>query len=197
MRFRNLACLIFLAAGMACVPLAAQAQGNDPVTTLNADEDDPVLGVDGDNRKMNAASAEARRTLPVFWDLLDTYPEYEGAFRLKAAFVTTDDSWEHIWMGDLSHDGDRITGTLMNQPLYLADPFQQGDTVTVHTADVSDWTITGEGDRDYGGFTLRVFASLIGGEEGAAMRETLQDKVIPPYADRSVLAALPPREDPR
>jgi len=197
MRFRTLAYLIILAASMACEPLAARAQDNGLVTTLNADEDDPVLGVGGDNRKMNAAAAEARRTLPVFWDLLDTYPEYAGAFRLKAAFATTDDSWEHIWMGDLSRDGDRITGTLMNRPLALIEPLQQGDTVMVHTADVSDWTIRGEGGRDYGGFTLRVFAGLLGSEEGEAIRATLQDKVIPPYADRNVLAALPPREAPK
>ncbi|MCA8903123.1 MAG: DUF2314 domain-containing protein [Hyphomonas sp.] len=190
MRFRNFVSLLILLTGFAFASLPAAAQGSD-VIQMNVDGAEPVLGVEEENAAMNAAMAEARRTLPVFWSLFDTYPEKADAFSIKAGFETTTGTLEHIWLADLSHEGDRITGTLNNEPLYLPEGVKRGDVVTVYTRDVSDWTITGNGRKDYGGFTVRVFADLLGGEEGAALRASLKDQTLPPFADPAVVDALP------
>ena len=73
-------------------------------------------------------------------------------------------SYEHIWLDDISYDGDLFTGRLSNAPLHLED-LKLGDKVSVATDDVSDWMIVDEDGRLTGGYTLRVLRNRMSPEE--------------------------------
>lgn len=105
---------------------------------------DPIGDFSNDAR-MDAAIEKARVRWPEF---LTTFAartgQEQGPFIVKMRFGAGDKA-EHMWVEVQSIDGDQITGTLMNEPFYLARP-RKGQTVTRPQSEVSDWAYpTGDG----------------------------------------------------
>jgi len=102
--------------------------------------------------QMNAAIAEARRTLPQFIEALRA--GRGDSFAIKAAFDTIEGSREHMWLTDLTFRGGRFVGTLMNDP-YDVPGLRAGDRVAVEEARGTDWMIFDNQER-LGAFTKQV-----------------------------------------
>ncbi len=114
---------------------------------------------------MNAAIAEAQRTLPA---LLGHVLSPNGVAQdgsLKVAFRTfpVNQGDEVIWVTAFRRlpDG-TFEGRLNNQPFHLGD-WQIGDTVTFPTSAIQDWSLPSP-QGSYGNYTTRVIASQPGNE---------------------------------
>lgn len=164
----------------ASMPLQGVAQNEAEI--IEGKEGDDLVAVQSDNARMSDAIKEARSTLGVFWKLHAAYPDYAGAFSIKAGLATNNGNPEHIWIYDLSRDGDTVSGKLMNQPYDMVGDYQKDDPITFESARVSDWVIWVDGKR-YGAYTMRVIADLLGGEEGAALMAEIHEDPIPPFAE--------------
>ena len=171
--------LLFLTAalGWAAAPALADQQAIEVER-----EGGNLVSVSSDDAAMDLAVAEARRTLPIFWDLFDAYPDFSDAFGIKVGLPTTDGELEHIWVYDLGHNGETFSGKIANEPFKLAGGVQKDDPVDFTVSEVTDWTIWSEG-KQYGGYTVRVLADALNNETGRELRASLHDNPIPEFAE--------------
>ncbi len=102
----------------------------------------------------------ARKSFKYFWrELTWEYRRIVPALELavvKAAFGDDGghpDDVEHMWLGDVAFDGDRISATLLNQPNHVQS-VKAGDQVTLAPNELEDWMYV-MGGRAYGGFTIQ------------------------------------------
>jgi uncharacterized protein YegJ (DUF2314 family) len=155
-----------LAAVLAC-SVAAACTAKDKIARVRAD--DPTV---------NAAIAQARATLPIFWKKFDAHAPGVSAYRIKAALTSAHGGVEHIWIDVLSHSGVAVRGTLANDPADLAD-LKFGSEVTAPVEKISDWMYQKDG-KIYGAFTLRVLADRQGSAERARVRAMLPPTPLEP-----------------
>jgi uncharacterized protein YegJ (DUF2314 family) len=142
---------------LALLLAAASAAGaSEPVATFT-ERDDPELV---------AARSKARATLPDFLAILDKGAPDTGGFQVRFALTPT----EHIWIENVTRDGDSLTGTLVAKPLRSAH--NKGDRVTVMLGDVSDWGYWTRDNVAHGFHSYPVlFARLPRAEANARRRE--------------------------
>lgn len=109
-----------------------------------------------DDARMNAAIAEAKGSLPQFWDRFKAGgPDYSD-FMVKAGMpAAAGDGVEHIWIDLDAYADGRVKGRLANDPLYLGDELKYGSPVEFAEDIVSDWGYA-KGEITYGHFTTRV-----------------------------------------
>lgn len=146
------------------VLLAAPLLASAPVLAQNADAD-PTVAFEADDPVMDAAIAEAQRTLPEFLAALADPPIGASEFGIKYPLG----GWEHIWVGNLRRDGDRITGTLANAP--EQEGRRLGERVSVPLADVSDWAWRSPDGVMHGHHTTRVLFPQLPEEVVEAIRQ--------------------------
>lgn len=115
-------------------------------------EEPPMTPVTDDDPDMLAAIAEARETLPVFWDVFDNPEPGENRFSLKVR-ITDEHGTEHLWVSDLEKEGETISGTIGNAP-GLVQVVKEGDRVEVPEELISDWMF-GRDEKMVGNRTLR------------------------------------------
>lgn len=149
----------------------AQTPGNGP-------KKDEIVGFRESDAAMNAAIAEARRSLPIFWTLLETDPVVAASGKIKVSFDTPGGP-EHMWVREIRREGAVVKGLLDNRPVWLKG-FAKGDAVTVDPADISDWSYIRH-DRMYGSYTTRVMLPHLPAEQRETYRKFLSDK---PLEDR-------------
>ncbi|MEP4079021.1 YegJ family protein [Haloferula sp.] len=131
-----------------------------------------IASVAADDAEMEAAMARARDTFPEFWaEVSEDYQRVIPALtlaQLKAYFHDEDDSesGEHMWVGEVSFDGEMISGTLMSQPGHL-DSISEGDSVEFPVSRISDWLIVDDGSAK-GLYTVQVLRARMGEDERAA-----------------------------
>lgn len=112
-----------------------------------------VVSVTDEDAEMNAAIAEAQRTLPDFLTQLKS-PKNK-MFSLKVKMPTADGGAEHIWVSDVAYKGGKFSGLLDNEPVDLPGK-RRGDPVSFTEKDVTDWLIMGHKGNMSGGFTTAV-----------------------------------------
>jgi uncharacterized protein YegJ (DUF2314 family) len=162
--------LISLAVVAALVPAGA-SQAQDQAK-------DQVVMVEGADAEMNAAIAEARRTLPVFWRKFD-----EGkaeAYSLKVGLPAAHGGLEHIWVDGIVRKGDVITAHISDDPRDLPN-LTNGSEITVDPARISDWGYIVDGRR-YGCFTTRVLIKRLPPDEMARYSAMLHPTALEPDA---------------
>ncbi len=144
----------------------ALAQKNDTKSRddIIAESRDDVEMVQNDDAAMNAAMAEAKRTLPVFLARFANPQASDSLFSVKYPL----EGYEHIWMSDLAFDGASFSGTLSNVP--INPDYSQGQRVTGAVADISDWTWR-NGDYTEGHHTTRVLLDKVDPAQAAAIRD--------------------------
>ncbi|MGL5011566.1 MAG: DUF2314 domain-containing protein [Paracoccaceae bacterium] len=134
------------AAAFAFLPLGLAAQ--DEITPFAADD-----------ATMNAAIAEAQRTLPLFLDsALDAEKIGREGTGVKVGIRTVrdPDGTEHIWVAPfrLWPDG-TLSGFLANEPVDLG-ALREGDRVDFAADQISDWSFVAPDGLLYGNYTSRV-----------------------------------------
>jgi len=139
---------------------------------------DGIVFFDENDAAMAAAIAEARRTYPQFLTALDIAPPLRQAdYMVKVALATPDGGEEHIWVDNLRVDGDRMFGTLANEPGNLPG-MRRGSPIEIDHALVSDWSIDGS-EGMYGNYTTRVMLPHMNEADAAALRESLTRTPLP------------------
>jgi len=123
--------------------------------------DDRTIGVAADDREMNAAISEARRTIKQFSDAFANPRKGQTSFLLKVVFVSGDQV-EHIWLADLEFSGPKPKGVIANEPQIRGFRFKQ--TVEFDLARVTDWMYVDNGTL-VGGYTSRLMRSRLSPEE--------------------------------
>lgn len=70
---------------------------------------------------------------------------------------------EHMWINDISFDGDNISGILINDPNELTN-VNNGDEISIPVNQISDWLFA-INDQTYGGFTIQAMRAGMTEEE--------------------------------
>ncbi|MGL4321786.1 MAG: DUF2314 domain-containing protein, partial [Paracoccaceae bacterium] len=121
---------------------------------------DPVTPFAADDATMNAAIAEAQRTLPLFLaNALDAESIGREGTGVKVGMPTVPGGameLEHIWVTPfrLWPDG-TLSGYLANAPVELG-ALRQGDRVDFTQDQISDWSFAAPDGLLYGNYTSRV-----------------------------------------
>jgi uncharacterized protein YegJ (DUF2314 family) len=134
---------------------------------------DKTTGVSADDAEMNAAIAEARRTLPQFWKVFDKPEHGEKNFCLKVAIKDKGET-EHIWMADITRTNDGIFGTVGNDPEFVHN-VQFKQRASISQDQISDWLYLRADGKMVGNYTLRVLLKKMPSSEADQYKPTLAD----------------------
>lgn len=139
-----------------------------------------VTNVDRNNKEMNDAISKAQSTFDKFEKaFIDNKKtnKYDD-FIVKIGFPTKDGSVEHMWVSDITYDGKRFSGILVNEPVGKMT-IKYGDSVNIDQKKLSDWMYTDTNSGDiYGGYTMQVIRKHMSAEEGAAFDEQMGGKFV-------------------
>lgn len=115
----------------------------------------PVIEIPEDDPRMQAAVAEARERWTEF---VAAFAARDGeSFTVKAP-VSVGGNTEFIWVQVEAIEGERITGTLGNEPVDLGD-LREGSRVTVAAKEVADWAFV-RGEEPTGLFSLKAIQQI-------------------------------------
>jgi len=135
-----------------------------PVREFIAGEAGNVELVGSEDAQMNEAIRQAQESLDVFIRSFQSPAPTQTHFSIKVRFpYGAGSDYEHMWLDDISFDGEHFGGTLANEPVYVSG-LHLGDQVTARIADISDWEIVDDG-RLLGGFTIHVLRNRMTAEE--------------------------------
>ncbi len=123
-----------------------------------------IIDFSAEDKAMNAAKAEAQKTLPTFLAILVNPAPNTDMIGFKYPLGGD----EHIWVDNVKRDGDYLTGTLSNVP--VKEGYQLGDAVRVPLKDVSDWSARVDGTMQ-GHYTTRVILPHIPPADAAEIKE--------------------------
>lgn len=160
--FKVIAVVIALALG-SCAEPEGQNAGTDKAVWLP--NHDPA---------MDAATAQARASLPTFWAIVSNNPAIEER-SVKVGYPTRHGGIEYLWVDVMDRHGQQISGRILNEPEDVVD-VRVGQAVTVQERDVVDWSYRKTGGRYFGQFTtrevLRHTDKATSQEEGARLSRT-------------------------
>ena len=131
----------------------AAMKGDDSLKALRKSSNAAVIGASGDDPKMLAATAEARKTWPDFVKAFRNKPENSESFSAKFPFDAPDQK-EFMWVEVVSINGDTVVGRLGNDPVWVKD-LKLGDEVKMKVSQLSDWMYLKDGEI-VGGYTVKV-----------------------------------------
>lgn len=149
---------ILLALVALATPLAAHAQSQDR-----------VVGVAANDPQMNAAIAQAKRELPVFFGHVGAPGPGEDHFLVKFD-VQPDATVEYVWAEIISHANAQTLVKLANGS--NDGRFKVGQQLRVNDADIIDWGYRRNGVTQ-GNYTTRVLLTRIPESEAAPVRKYL------------------------
>jgi uncharacterized protein YegJ (DUF2314 family) len=139
-----------------------EMKSDDPLSVFDSEPIAPILEVDGDHPKMQAAVEEARDRWGEFVDAFNNNKNnQESTFWIKAEFVEGE-YVEYMWVSVNSLDVDAIKGRLENHPNVI-QKIKEGDQVTVELSALNDWVYT-VGEKSEGCFTQRAMQEIYDSE---------------------------------
>lgn len=144
-------------------------------TPERAPEEELIFAKEAD-AEVAAATAEARRTLPVFWGKFDARPAGYADYALKVGLKTSGGGVEHIWMDVLDRRDGKVRGVLANEP-YELPGLKAGSQVEVEEALISDWQYS-KGGKLYGHFTTRALTSRANAAQRAQAAELFSPQPV-------------------
>lgn len=147
----------------ACQAQSTPSASQDPSAPADQKGRDDIIDVAQDDQEMNAAKAEAQKTLPTFLAILDNPKPGTDMIGFKYPLGGS----EHIWVDNVKREGDTLTGTLANVP--RLEGYNQGDAVKVPLKDVSDWAALVDGKMQ-GHYTTRVLFAQLPPEDVARIK---------------------------
>lgn len=140
----------------------------------------PVVWVDDEDPSLQAATAQARKTVGEFIARLQKPAVPETYFSVKAR-IQEGDVVEHVWLSDVRLDGAKFVGTLDNDPERLAN-MKAGQTHAVASDQISDWMIL-ENNKLIGGYTIRALRDQVPPEQRATWNRELGFTIDEPAAE--------------
>ena len=102
-----------------------------------------VVGIGDDDPEMAAAIAQARQTLPQFWQVFDKRDHGESNFVLVVR-ITDNGRIEHFFTTDFERRDGKTMVTISNAPKIVAS-VKTGDQVEIPPTDITDWSYMREG----------------------------------------------------
>ena len=118
------------------------------------------------------AAQAARASLDGFLEKLKSPPTGTGGYAVKVGIRSGTDI-EYLWVGNLSIDGDRLSGRIDNAPRTVKT-VKAGDTHGFARADIVDWLyIDRPRRRMHGNFTACALMTREPPKEAAALRKQL------------------------
>lgn len=146
------------------VSLAVSGCGEGPREGIVQREDNPDYVRVFNEEAMDQAVAQARATWPQFAQALAEPGKHRSGFSIKRGFRVQDNpESEHIWLTNVSFDGQRFRGEVNNEPVDTQE-VKLGDVVDVTPQQLSDWMYVENGILQ-GGFTIRVLVEQQSPEE--------------------------------
>jgi len=129
-----------------------------------------AIVVPKDDPAMQAAIAEAKRTLPEFWAVVDKTPEGVSGLAVKIE-VTDQGKTEYFWLSPLAHEEGKLMGTVNNHP-NAVQSVELGKRIEVPRDKICDWLYVREG-KIHGNFTIRPLLARMPREEAEKIRKRL------------------------
>ena len=165
--------LVFLwVAGMAsgCNRKSADSQ------VVHREGEPNVIKVGSMDAEMNAAIAQAQQATDTFLQALTAPKTNQADFSAKRPYPTRQGgtSREHIWISHLSYDGQRLHGTVGDEPVDIPN-LKFGEPVSFPPGELSDWMYLEDG-RIVGGYTIRVLRRHMPAAEAADFDRHLKFK---------------------
>jgi uncharacterized protein YegJ (DUF2314 family) len=128
----------------------AALRSDDPHAALIRTLPAPLVAVSPDDPIMQAAEATARTRYPEFAAAWESQSGHD--FMVKAP-VERNGITEFIWINVTTIEGERLYGTLGNEPFQLAG-LSLGSKVSVNVGDLNDWGYLDPQENFVGGFTI-------------------------------------------
>ena len=146
---------------------------------------DPIIQFSDDDPEMQAAMAEAVRTLPRFLvDALGPDGVSLEGIAVKVSLVSdrtvpgmTD---EIIWVAPFARLDGGFAGLLANEPQALGG-LKAGDRVDFNQSQIVDWSFAGPDGKLYGNFTTRVMLPHLSPADRASLTEALSETAVPDF----------------
>jgi uncharacterized protein YegJ (DUF2314 family) len=123
-----------------------------------------------DQPRVDAAMAEASKSLPQFWAKFDAREPGTTDFVVKLA-MPAGHGTEYIWADPVSHSDTEVVATLANEPFHI-EGVHSGSRVIVRPEKVVDWTYEKNG-KLYGHFTTRALLRQMTAAERAQVEPDL------------------------
>ena len=135
--------------------LEEKLRGPNPLQDFSRPAFVPVMEVENEDPRMEAAVAEARARWPEF---VQAFNQGDGQlFSIKAP-VTVDDCTEFIWVKVAGLEPEYIHGTLGNEPVDLQG-LKMDDPIEIPLKDLNDWAFIRNGEP-VGLFTTKAIAQI-------------------------------------
>lgn len=112
---------------------------------------DKTVNVSEENRVMNAAIAEARRTLDQFLRIHKNPPQGASNFKLKV-MLSDDSGVEHVWFSPFKEIEGGFSGVLVNEPSVVKS-VEYGKVYAFKREQITDWGYVLD-DVQYGSYTV-------------------------------------------
>jgi uncharacterized protein YegJ (DUF2314 family) len=130
--------------------------------------------ISDEDHELEHAVKNARHSLGFFIAVLGAKKSGDTGFEVKKAFVDGNDV-EHLWIGDLSYDGQNFHGRINNRPVDVHN-VRLGQPVTVSPREVSDWMFVKNG-KLMGGYTTRVLYARLSPQDRAEFDKKADFKI--------------------
>lgn len=141
---------------------------------MSSEADDNIAKVKIGDVEIAAARAEARATLPEFWERLDKPTMFETNFGLKFNLHHNRPdlgNGELIWTSDVKRLKNGMVGAyLSNEP--ITDGYVNGQYVEFSEDAITDWQIEREGKFD-GHYSTRILLAQASPEQAEAIKAML------------------------
>jgi uncharacterized protein YegJ (DUF2314 family) len=137
-------------------PMRDQLRGDDPLALFDLPPHPPVVPVSGDDPRLKAAVAKARRRWQQFVTAFEERRP-DQTFSVKAR-IGDSDCYEFMWLTVTGLENGIIYGRLDNDPVELTT-IRCGDRVRVPVKELNDWLYT-DGDDMHGGFSIEVLRKI-------------------------------------
>lgn len=154
-----------LALGMAAWGLKVRAG-----ELIERESEPDVYRVESQDISLNSARIEAQLKIKDLLERIQSPPAEQTYLAVKGMFGAADQV-EHLWLRDLSLQGEEVVGTIDNQPVNLSQ-WSAGDRVVLSTQQISDWMAIEQG-KLVGGWTLRALREQMTEAERAAFDASL------------------------
>jgi len=135
----------------------AALRSDDPHAALIQTLPAPLVAISDDDPLMLEAQQTAQSRFPEF---VAVWEAKSGSDYMIKAPVERSGVTEFIWINVTAMEGDRLYGTLGNEPFQLAG-LTLGSKVSVSATDLNDWGYVDSAGKLIGGFTMEAMAKAL------------------------------------
>ena len=127
---------------------------------------------------MKEAVAEARQTLPVFWDALESGNEAYSDFALNVTTSSDRYTEEHVWLADIRQVNDAHYAGVVPEDHEIRNGLEAGDMIAFRPEQIADWRFRDDG-KFRGAYTTRAMMNLAPDAKIDNIRAMFHDSPVP------------------